>query len=83
MLRMNEASGAASVTASVFGSTTLMPGTSCAVPSMYSFAPWIEAIRVALGLAVALASIPFIVKAMSSAVTSLPSENFASCSVNV
>ena len=43
ILRRNEASGVASVTASVFGSTTLMPATSCAVPAMYSFAPWIEA----------------------------------------
>ena len=84
MLIRKEASGCASVTARVLASTTLMPATSWAVPSVYSFAPWIEASFERLGLAVALARMPFMANATSSAVTSLPSEYLApSCSVKV
>src|SRR5947199_61015 len=52
---MKEASGVASVIASVFGSTTLIPGTSCAVPFMYTCAPWLELSRLAFALAAAVA----------------------------
>ena len=83
MLIRKEASASPRVTARVFGSTTLMPATSCAEPSAYSFAPLIERSFDWRGLAVALARMPFMVKATSSAVRSEPSLNLASARVKV